>query len=52
MDLHADEAANATSSTRPSLFSALNEQLGLRLISHKELFEIVVVDAIGPPSSN
>ena len=52
MDLHADEAANATSTEGPSLFSALDDQLGLRLVSHKETFEVVVVDAIHQPSPN
>ena len=52
MDLHADEAANAASTEGPSLFSALNEQLGLSLVSHNEKFEVVVVDSVRPPSSN
>lgn len=52
MDLHADDAASATSSDGPSLFTALKEQLGLKLVSHKEKFEVVVVDHIGLPGSN
>ena len=52
MDLHADEAASATSSEGPSLFTALEEQLGLKLVSHKEKFEVFVIDEIKPPSPN
>ncbi len=52
MDLHAEEAASATSSEGPSLFTALEEQLGLKLVSHKEKFDVVVVDQIKPPSPN
>jgi len=51
-DLHAEEAAGETSSEGPSLFTALEEQLGLKLVAHKEKFDVVVVDAISPPSPN
>jgi uncharacterized protein (TIGR03435 family) len=52
MDLHAEEAASATSNEGPSLFTALEEQLGLKLVPHKEKFDIFVVDEIKPPSPN
>jgi uncharacterized protein (TIGR03435 family) len=51
MDLHAEEAASAPSEG-PSLFTALKEQLGLKLVSHKEKFEVLVIDEIKPPSPN
>ncbi len=43
MDLHADEAANTAPSEGPSLFTALQEQLGLKLVSHREKFDVFVV---------
>jgi uncharacterized protein (TIGR03435 family) len=52
MDLHADEAAAATSSEGPSLFTALQDQLGLKLVSHKEKFAVFVVDEIKLPGPN
>jgi uncharacterized protein (TIGR03435 family) len=52
MDLRADEAASATPSDGPSLFKALQEQLGLKLVSHREKFEVVVIDHIELPSPN
>ena len=52
MDLHADEATIATSSEGPSLFTALQDQLGLKLVSHKEKFNVIVVDEIKLPGSN
>ncbi len=52
MDLHADEAASTTSNDGPSLFTALQEQLGLKLVSHKEKFDVVVVDQIKLPGPN
>jgi uncharacterized protein (TIGR03435 family) len=52
MDLHADEAAPSASSEGPSLFAALQEQLGLRLVSRKDKFDVLVIDQINPPSPN
>jgi uncharacterized protein (TIGR03435 family) len=52
MDLHAEEAATATSNEGPSLFTALEEQLGLKLVPHKEKFNVFVVDEIKPPTPN
>ena len=51
-DLHADGDATATSSDAPSLFSAVEEQLGLKLVPHKELFSVLVVDHIQAPAPN
>jgi uncharacterized protein (TIGR03435 family) len=51
-DLHAGEAPNAVSSEGPSLFTAVEEQLGLKLVPHKEKVEVVVVDRIDPPGPN
>jgi bla regulator protein blaR1 len=38
--------------TGPSIFTALQEQLGLRLVSEKGAVEIVVIDSVARPSAN
>lgn len=43
---------NAAESDAPPLFSALTEQLGLRLKSTKAAVEVVVVDHVDAPSDN
>lgn len=45
-------AGAAADSTGPSLFSALQEQLGLKLISEKGPVDLLVVDHIQQPSEN
>lgn len=45
------DASDAVSST-PSLFTALQEQLGLRLVPTKAPIEVLVIDHIDRPSEN
>jgi uncharacterized protein (TIGR03435 family) len=44
--------APAADSDRGSIFTALREQLGLRLEPRKEPVEVIVVDSIERPSAN
>jgi uncharacterized protein (TIGR03435 family) len=46
------QAAGSGLDTRPSLFTALQEQLGLKLESGRGSVEIVVIDNAGKPSAN
>jgi uncharacterized protein (TIGR03435 family) len=46
------EVQNADPASLPSLFTALEEQLGLKLESRKGLVETLVVDHVERPSSN
>jgi len=50
-DLHADTAAAAPTDA-PSLFTAVEDQLGLKLVPHKEAFHVLVVDHVQPPTPN
>jgi uncharacterized protein (TIGR03435 family) len=52
-----DPAASITETarspeSRPSFFTALQEQLGLRLASAKEQVEVIVIDDVDKPSEN
>jgi uncharacterized protein (TIGR03435 family) len=51
-DLHTDEDAVAAAADAPPIFSAIQEQLGLKLVSHRELFDVFVVDHVQAPSRN
>lgn len=46
-DLRAGDGA--ASSEGPSIFTALQEQLGLKLVSHGERFDVLVVDKVKQP---
>ena len=48
---YAPEGADA-SDPRPSLFTALEEQLGLKLVPSKGLVDVIVIDHIERPSEN
>src|SRR5262249_44349223 len=48
-----DEAtANPTADTAPSIFTALQEQLGLKLESARGPVEVLVIDSVQKPSEN
>jgi uncharacterized protein (TIGR03435 family) len=52
-DITLKSAAQALLETNgPSLLTLLHEQLGLKLISAKDLVDVVVVDHVGAPSAN
>jgi uncharacterized protein (TIGR03435 family) len=57
-DLHlewTEDPPNAVAtdvSDRPTIFNALVEQLGLRLVSAKGPVEVIVIDRVQKPTSN
>lgn len=51
-DLKVSDTTNTTMSAAPSLFTALRTQLGLKLVSRREPFEVYVVDRISVPGPN
>jgi len=52
IDLHADGNNAEESGSAPSLFTAVQEQLGLKLVSRKELYPVLVVDHVEAPTPN
>jgi uncharacterized protein (TIGR03435 family) len=47
-----DGGENAAESTGPSIFTVIQEQLGLKLESHKAPVEVLVIDHVEAPSAN
>jgi uncharacterized protein (TIGR03435 family) len=47
-----NSAISAATDLGPSIFTAIEEQLGLRLESHKGLVQVLVIDTIEKPSAN
>jgi len=47
-----NDVANPATSDRPSIFTAVTEQLGLKLESAKGPVEVIVIDRIERPSEN
>jgi uncharacterized protein (TIGR03435 family) len=52
VQVRSDESAPSTDSSNPALSSALQQQLGLRLIEKKEPVEILIVEQAQKPSDN
>lgn len=48
----ADGGGQAQEPVGPSIFAALQEQLGLKLVAEKETVDVVVIDHIEQPSAN
>lgn len=48
----AGEGGNAAESSGPSIFTVIQEQLGLKLESHKAPVEVLVIDHVEAPSAN
>ncbi len=50
--LDGGEGGNAPESSGPSIFTVIQEQLGLKLESHKAPVEVLVIDHVEAPSAN
>ena len=46
------EGGNAVESSEPSIFTMIQEALGLKLESHKTAVEVLVIDHVERPSEN
>jgi uncharacterized protein (TIGR03435 family) len=46
------DGGNAPDSSAPSIFTVIQEQLGLKLESHKAPVEVLVIDHVEAPSAN
>ena len=51
-DLHAGDATSVASDDAPSILTAVEEQLGLKLVPHRDKLDVLVVDHIQPPTPN
>jgi bla regulator protein blaR1 len=51
-DLSADAAASDSPNDSPSIFAALQEQLGLKLVPQRDNFDVLVLDDVTRPAAN
>jgi uncharacterized protein (TIGR03435 family) len=52
VDLNADAGTNTSPSDDPSIFTALKEQLGLKLVPERRKFDVLVIDDLKRPTPN
>lgn len=51
-DLSADSATSDAPNDSPSIFAALQDQLGLKLVPQRDNFDVLVLDSITRPTTN